>query len=112
MHPQAAILGPALALLAGCAPPPAPISVDLAEAQCVRQVLNGGDTSTSLTLGVGGGFGGWGWDDGWSGTGVALSATLPPAPSRNPEADYDACVIRKSGQAPDTPLSERPEVKG
>jgi hypothetical protein len=105
--------------LAACAPQPtAPIPVDVAEAQCVRQAL-GGDSNSAVTIGVGTGtggigWGGWGWDDGWGwggGTGVAVSTTLPQTPG-NPEGAYNACVLRKSGFMPDTPLSERPEVKG
>ena len=105
--------------LAACAPQPAAlIPVDVAEAQCVRSVLGGGDSNTAVTIGVGTGgggvgFGGWGWDDGWGGgTGVAVSTTLPQAPSSNPEAAYNSCVLRKAGVMPDTPLSKRPEVKG
>jgi hypothetical protein len=114
-------LGPAsalpliLATLSACAPQPL-VPVDLAEAQCVRAVLNT-DSNTAVTIGVGAGggglgWGGYGWDDGWGGTGVAVSTTLPVAGGGNPEADYNSCVLRRSGQMPDTPLSERPEVKG
>ncbi len=102
--------------LSACAPQPAaPVPVDVAEAQCVRQVLGGG-SNTAVTFGVGTGggglgWGGWGWDDGWGGTGVAVSTTLPQGQA-NPEGAYNGCVLRKSGVMPDTPLSERPEVKG
>lgn len=106
-----------LPLLACAAQPQAPIPVDVAEAQCVRQVLGGG-SNTAVTIGVGTGgggigFGGWGYDDydGWGGTGVAVSTTLPQGQG-NPEAAYNSCVLRKAGVMPDTPLSKRPEVKG
>lgn len=102
--------------LAACAPQPkAPIPVDVAEAQCVRSVL-GGDSNTAVTIGVGTGgggigLGGWGYDGWGGGTGVAVSTTLPQGRG-NPEASYNSCVLRKAGVMPDTPLSERPEVKG
>lgn len=102
-------------LVAGCSQPVQLIPVDVAEAQCVRTVLNGASNNTvSIGVGTGGnvGFGGWGWDDDWvGGTGVAVSTTIPVS-SGNPEAAYNSCVLRKSGKAPDTPLAKRPEVMG
>ncbi len=100
--------------LAACAPQ-ARVPVDVAEAQCVRRVLTG-EANTAVTIGVGTGYGGfgwggYGWGNGWGGTGVAVSTTLPAA-GRDPEADYNSCVLRKAGQMPDTPLAQRPEVKG
>jgi hypothetical protein len=102
-----------LVLPAGCVQPTQPVSVDLAEAQCARSVLGGGSQSTvSIGVGTGVGYGGWGWNDSWGrGTGVGVSTTIPVRPS-NPEAAYTSCVVRKSGQPPDTPLSKRPEVVG
>ncbi|PZQ96842.1 MAG: hypothetical protein DI533_14825 [Cereibacter sphaeroides] len=104
--------------LLGCTQPQTLIPVDVAEAQCVRQVLDGGNSNTAVSVGVGTGgggigFGGWGWDDGWGwgGSGVAVSTTLP-ANQRNPEAAYNSCVMRKAGQPPNTPLDKRPEVRG
>jgi hypothetical protein len=104
-----------LVLPAGCVQPQPPISVDLAEAQCVRSVLDGGRQSTvsiGVGTGVGVGFGGLGWDDNWGrGSGVGVSTTIPVLPS-NPEAAYNSCVLRKAGKPPDTPLAQRPEVVG
>jgi hypothetical protein len=104
-----------LATLSACAPQPL-VPVDVAEAQCVRALLNQG-SNTAVTIGVGAGggglgWGGYGWDDGWGGSGVAVSTTLPVATGGNPEADYNSCVLRRSGQMPDTPLAERPEIRG
>jgi hypothetical protein len=104
-----------LVLPAGCVQPTQPVSVDVAEAQCARSVLGGGSQSTvsiGVGTGTGIGYGGWGWDDYWGGgTGVGVSTTIPVRPS-DPEAAYNSCVVRKSGQPPDTPLSKRPEVVG
>jgi hypothetical protein len=104
-----------LVLPAGCVQPGPPISVDLAEAQCVRSVLDGSSQSTvsiGVGTGVGVGFGGWGWDDDWGRrSGVGVSTTIPVLPS-NPEAAYNSCVLRKAGKPPDTPLAQRPEVVG
>ncbi len=105
----------AAAALAGCAPPK-PVPVDLAEAQCVQQVLSGNTGNTSVTFGVGTGYGGWGWDGpgygGWGGTGVAVSTTVPVASRVDPAQQYNDCVIRRSGQLPVTPFAKRPELKG
>jgi hypothetical protein len=105
----------ALVLPAGCVQPGPPVSVDVAEAQCVRSVLGGGSQSTvsiGVGTGVGVGFGGWGWDDDWGrGSGVGVSTTIPVRPS-DPEAAYNSCVLRKAGQPPDTPLAQRPEIVG
>lgn len=102
-------------VLPGCTQPVALVPVDVAEAQCVGVVLNGGsESSVSIGVGTGGGvgFGGLGWDDDWDGcTGVAVSTTIPVNTS-DPEAAYNSCVLRKAGQAPDTPLAQRPEIKG
>jgi hypothetical protein len=105
----------ALVLPAGCVQPRPPVSVDIAEAQCVRNVLGGGSQSTvsiGAGTGVGVGFGGVGWDDDWGrGTGVGVSTTIPVLPS-DPEAAYNSCVLRKVGKQPETPLALRPEVMG
>ena len=105
----------AAAALAGCAPPK-PVPVDLAEAQCVQQVLSGSTGNTSVTFGVGTGYGGWGWGGpgygGWGGTGVAVSTTVPVASRVDPAQQYNDCVIRRSGQPPVTPFAKRPELKG
>lgn len=116
---RTAILVPGVALLAACAPPP-PVPVDVAEAQCVQQVLGNAAGNSAVTVGVGTGNGGWGWGGGWGGAwgggggwggaGVAMTTTLPD--TRNPETVYTSCVMRKSGQPPDTPLSQRPEIRG
>ncbi len=104
-----------LVLPAGCMQPEPLVSVDLAEAQCVRSVLNGGNQSTvsiGVGTGVGVGFGGLGWDDDWGrGSGVGVSTTIPVRPT-NPEAAYNSCVLRKAGRPADTPLAQRPEVVG
>lgn len=103
-----------LALPAGCVQPEPPISVDLAEAQCVRTVLDGNGSTVSVGVGTGTGFGygGLGWDDYWQGgPGVGISTTIPVRPS-NPETAYSECVIRKAGKPPDTPLAQRPEIVG
>ena len=104
-----------LALPAGCVQPRPPISVDLAEAQCVRSVLNGGSQSTvsiGVGTGVGVGYGGWGWGNDWGrGSGVGVSTTIPVRPS-NPEAAYNSCVLRKAGKPPDTPFAQRLKLVG
>jgi hypothetical protein len=103
-----------LLLPAGCMQPAPKISVDLAEAQCVRSVLGGSRSTVSIGVGTGTGvgYGGLGWDDYWGGgSGVGISTTIPVGPG-NPEAAYTECVIRKAGQPPDTPLAKRPEIVG
>lgn len=103
-----------LILLAGCVQPAQMVSVDIAEAQCVRSVLDSGRNTVSIGVGTGTGvgFGGLGWDDGWgSGSAVGVSTTIPVG-SSNPEAAYSDCVLRKSGKLPDTPLAQRPEIVG
>jgi hypothetical protein len=103
-----------LTVPAGCVQPQPAISVDLAEAQCVRTVLDGSRSTVSIGVGAGTGFGygGLGWDDYWGqGSGVGISTTVPVG-SRNPEAAYTDCVIRKAGKPPDTPLAQRPEIVG
>lgn len=103
------------AVLTGCTPP-RPVPVELAEAQCVQQVLSGTTGNSSVTFGVGTGYGGWGWDGpgygGWGGSGVAISTTVPTASQSNPAQQYNDCVIRRSGQPPVTPFAKRPELKG
>jgi hypothetical protein len=108
MLPPAAI---AAMLLAACTPP-APVPVDLAEAQCVQNVLQGGNSNSAVTVGIGTGYGGWGWGNGWGGTGIAMSTTLPAGGSSGtPAQQYTDCVIRKSGKPPVTPFNQRPELK-
>jgi hypothetical protein len=96
---------PLVLALGACAPQLVPVEV--AEAQCVRSVLSGGAGNPSLSLGIGTSSGN---HSGLS-TGIGLSTTFPVG-SRSPAEQYDACVLRRSGQPPVTPFADRPELRG
>jgi hypothetical protein len=106
MSPVRTLLLCCLLPLIACARLP----VDEAEAQCARAALSGG-SSTAVTVGIGTGYGGWSYGVSGAGAGIAMTTTLPQRSSIPSAASYDACVRRKAGQPPVTPLAQRPELR-
>lgn len=91
---------------------PTNLPMDLAEAQCVQYVLNGGG---GVTVGMSVGTGGWnnGWNDwGGNGVGVGITALTELPPSQGMTQIYNRCVQRRTGLPPATPFNQRPELQG
>ncbi|MDS9467204.1 hypothetical protein RGQ15_06410 [Paracoccus sp. MBLB3053] len=92
------VLIPPFLGIAGCAT--APVSVQEAEMTCLRDARDAVRPRTEIGLGVGSG----GYRGGY--VGVELSSDY--IMGRNPADVFDACVRRRSGQAPNRPLNEQP----
>lgn len=102
----------ALAAVAACEPTNVPVAT--AEAQCARNVMASGPATPTVSIGIGTGSGNWNPNRRGVSTGVAVATTIPVggAATASLSDQYDACVLRRSGQLPVTPLAQRPEVRG
>lgn len=88
-----------LAGLAACAPP-VPVPVEQAERDCLYDAVSARSPRTSIAIGIGSG--------GRTGLGVATEFSPDYLSGRTPSQAFDACVRRRSGRAPVTPLAGQP----
>lgn len=89
-----------LAGLSACGP----VSVEQAEAQCLRRARLAESPRGTVAVGVSSG--------GHVGGRVELDISGDYLMGRDPDQVFSNCVYRRSGQLPQTPLSAQPDWKG
>ena len=92
------LTGAMLLGLAACAPA-VPVPVEQAERDCLYDALSARSPRTQIAIGIGSG--------GHAGVGVATEFSPDYLSGRTPSQAFDACVRRRSGQAPTTPLDHQ-----
>lgn len=104
MRAAALILAlPLLAGLSGCGP----VSVQQAEASCMRDAELAARPRGSVAMGVAGGGG-----SRHAGGRVELELSSDYLMGRDPSAVFDRCVQNRSGQLPTRSLSQQPGWRG
>lgn len=94
---------PLLAVLSACGP----IPVDQAERVCLRDAELARAPRTDVTVGIGTGSGG---TQGFGRIGMEISGDY--LAGRDPGQVFDRCVMRRSGQMPESGLADQPGWQG
>lgn len=94
---------PLIAAVAACGPVP----VDQAERSCLRDAELAQAPRGSVAMGIGSGSGG---TRGYGSVNLEIGSDF--LRGRDPAAVFDACVMRRSGQAPTRVLADQPGWRG